>query len=127
MQLSQADLNAYLSGNAQIKAALEKKGVHAVSIELQSPDVIVFHANATLQGVTGNALVSAALTPDPQSVVRLNITDARFGRLPPPVVRAAAGEITRQLLARPRRPLPISVRAVEVKGTDLTLTGVQSR
>ena len=127
MQLSEADINAYFSGNKQIKASLEKKGVHAVSVELQPPAVMIFHVNATLQRLTGNGLVSAALSPDPQTAVHLTITDARFGRLPPPVVKAAADQITQQVLARPRHPLPISVKKIEVQGNNLILTGVQQK
>ena len=94
-------------------------------MELAPPNLITFHANATLQGVTGNGLVAAALTPDPKTAVHLEITDARFGRLPPPIVKAAAAQIIARLLVSPKRPLPLTIRTVEVRGTDLILTGVE--
>ncbi|MBV9848133.1 MAG: hypothetical protein JO250_00455 [Armatimonadetes bacterium] len=127
LQLSEADLNAFLSGNDKLKATLEAKGVHAVSVELTPPSGIILHANATLKGLTDNALVAATLSPDPQTAVRLNVTDARFGRLPPPAVRAAVDRIAGQVLANPHRPLSLTVRRVEVRGTDLILTGVENR
>ena len=108
MQLSEADINAYLAGSKKLKASLEAKGVHAVSVELAPPNVITFHAAATLKGLSGNGLVAATLTPDPKTSVHLDITDARFGRLPPPIVKAAAGQIITRLLVSPRRhPVPV--------------------
>ena len=66
------------------------------------------------------------MTPDPKTAVHLDVTDARFGRLPPPIVKAAADQIVGQFLGSPNRPPPLSVRKVEVRGTDLILTGVES-
>ena len=126
LQLSQADINAYLAGSKKLKTSLESKGVHAVSVELAPPNVITFHANATLKGLSGNGLVTAVMTPDPKTSVHLDITDARFGRLPPPIVKAAADQIITRLLVSPQRPPSLSVRKVEVKGSDLILTGVEN-
>ena len=66
------------------------------------------------------------MTPDPKTSVHLDVTDARFGRLPPPIVKAAADQIITRLLVSPQRPPSLSVRKVEVKGTDLILTGVEN-
>lgn len=126
LQLSEADINAYLSGSKKLKATLEARGVHAVTIDLAPPNLITFHAAATLQGLTGNAQVSAMLTPDPKTAVHLTITEARLGRLPPPVVKAAADQIVGHFLGSPKHPLPLTVRTVEVRGTNLILTGVES-
>ena len=127
MELTEADINAYLSGSKRLRATLEAKGVHAVSVEMAPPNGLIFHANATLKGLTGNGLVATTLTPDPKTAVSLHVTEARFGRLPPPLVTAAASRIMVQLLGHPSRPLPLSVRAVEVRGTSLILTGVQTK
>ena len=125
LMLTEADINAYLSGNQKIKSNLAARGVHALSVELTPPAGIVFHVNATLKKFQGNALVAATMTPDPRTAVQFNITDARFGRLPTPVVKAAADRIAKQLLGTPPHPLPLSVRKVEVQGTNLILTGVE--
>ncbi len=122
LRVSQADLNTYLTGNTKIKTSLEAHGVHAATVELQAPSVITIHASVTFRGVSGDALMTAAMTPDPATAIHLDITDARFGRFPPPVIRAAASAILSQVLKRPSKPLPVTVQSVRVVGTDLVIT-----
>jgi hypothetical protein len=125
MRVTQSDINAYLASNPKIHAFLLSRGIHAVSVELNPPDEITVRAAATYQGLSGNGVLTAALTPDPNTVIHLDITDARFGRLPPALIKATADQIVGRLLGRAHGALPLDVRSVQVVGTDLVLNGVR--
>jgi hypothetical protein len=122
LRVSQADLNTYISGNAKFHASLEAKGVHAATVILMPPDNLTIHAAATFRGISGNALITGTLAPDPQTVLKLQITHAQFGRFPPPVVRAAASAIIAHLLGRTHTKLPVTINSVNVTGSDLVIT-----
>jgi hypothetical protein len=125
LRISQADLNAYLNGNPNVKKILHKQGVHAISVALAPPADITVLAAATFRGLPGNAEIDAQLKPDPKTAVRLDVKNARFGHFPPPVIRTAVQQILKRVLGGAHSPLPLRVTSVRVIGTDLVLQGVR--
>jgi hypothetical protein len=125
LRLSQADINAYLSGSKKMQLFLHAHGIQAIAVALQTPAQMTITAHAFFHGVTGNALVTANLIPDPQTGVRFAVTAARFGRFPPPVIKAAAQQIAAQLLKRPHHPIPFHMTSIQVSGSELIMTGTR--
>ena len=125
MRLSQTDVNAYLASDPKSVALLRAHGVQAVSVNFDPPNQITIHAAADFHGVSGDGIIHAAIVPDPQTGVRLNITDARFGRLPPPALTATANSLVNSLLRRQHAPLGLSIRSAQIDGTELVITGVR--
>lgn len=125
LRVSQSDVNAYLASDPKSIALLRAHGVHAVSVNFDPPNQITIHAAATFHGMSGNGIVTASLVPDPKTGMRLNIQDARFGRLPPSALTSAANTIVARVLQTHHAPLGLTIRSAQIVGTELVITGVR--
>lgn len=123
LRLSESDLNVTLAANKSVHQLLTKRGVDAVQIVLQEPDIVVLHASVRVQGHVQNVQISGTLSPDPQTGLRFAATAAQAGRFPLP--RALVNAQATQLAARFSRPplsrLSLTVQSVSVQKKDLVL------
>lgn len=126
LELSQQDLNAYLATNPNAKLFLARQGVKAVQIIFQPPSNLLIRAAVLYRGRPANVQITGRVQPSPRTLVRLVATGAQVGRLPipPKAVSAQADKLAAQFTRKLRGRLPFSVRAVQVVGDRLVLTGV---
>jgi hypothetical protein len=127
LQLSQADLNTYLATDKKIKPLLTARGIQAVQVSLLPPHNVVFRAAVLYRGRKTNIQIAGALLPSPDTLARLDATQAQVGSLPlpPKTVTAQADRIASQFIGHLRGRLPITVQTIEVVGDHLILTGIR--
>lgn len=126
LQLSQADLNAYLATDPHVRAMLAKKRVQAVQVILHAPREITVRASVLYHGKPQNVQVEAVVRSVPDAPLQVTATGAQVGRLPLPsaLVTAQANKISAQFAGRAQKRLPLVIQDVRVVGDHLVLTGI---
>jgi len=126
LQLSQADLNAYLATNPQVKAMLANRHVQAVQALLRPPHGMTVRATLLRGGHSYNIQLETTVRADPKAGMQVSITGAQVGRLPlpPALVTAQANKIAGQMTGKMRGRLPLVLKDVRVQGDHLVLIGV---
>jgi len=129
LQLSESDLNNYLAGDPDVKAALAGHGIQAVQFLLLPPSNLTVRAFVIYRKRPMNVQISGALTADPVTALQFTATEGQIGRLPLPVgvLSAQANKIAAGLVPRAQGRLRFHVRHVSVKDHQLLLAGVQEQ
>lgn len=123
VQISEADLNAFLSTNPALQAKLKERGVQALQVVLRAPQSVDVRAAVLVRGQTQNVRVLGDLLPGDPDGVRLRLVSAQTGRvaLPLKFITPRADKIMAQLTGR----LPVRVRRVQIVNSTLVLSGVR--
>ena len=123
VQISEADLNAFLSTNPALQAKLRERGVQALQVMLHAPQGVDVRAAVLVRGQTQNVRVLGDLLPGDPDGVRLRLVSAQAGRvaLPLKFITPRADKIMAQLTGR----LPVQVRRVQIVKNTLVLSGVR--
>ncbi len=126
LRLSESDLNVTLASNKSVHQLLMKRGVEAVQIVLQEPNLVVLHASVRVQGRPQNVQINGILSPDPKTGLRFAATAAQAGRFPLPIalVNAQASQLTARFSHPLLSRLSLTVQSVRIEKKDLVLTCV---
>ena len=129
LRLSENDLNVILASSKPLRKLLSSRGVGAVQIVLEEPNVVIVHASVRVQGRKQNVQMSGALTPDPKTGIRFAVSGVRAGRfpLPPALVNAQANQIAARFTLPLLRRLALSVQSVSIEKKELVIVGVPAK
>jgi hypothetical protein len=125
VHISEGDVNALLAGNHDVRDHLADEGICNAQIAFLEPDTITAVAQVGFQGEMQDITVIGTLDVGGNGTLEFLPSDFRMGALPMPassyeqILKKETARILQVGLAR----LPITVKAVRVKGDQLILTG----
>lgn len=125
LRLSENDLNVTLAENKSVRKLLASRGVQAVQIVFEEPNVVL-HASIRIQGHTQNVQIRGTLLSDPRTGIRFAASSAQAGRfpLPPALITAQANQLAARLSGPVLSRLSLTIQSVAVEKKDLVLVGV---
>ena len=126
LRLSEDDLNVTLAANKSVRKLLTSRGVQAVQIVLEEPNVVTLHASVRVQGHAQNIQIRGTLLPDPKFGVRFAASSAQAGRLPlpPALITAQANQLAARLSQPILSRLSLTIQSVAVEKKNLVLVGI---